>query len=273
MEKYDKYGILKLNKTTGSEWFNKWDNDKSRTIGTETEVDPYDSNFRVTIGKPDYPCYIKGDGALRLRSVEPLSSVRLWVEGPWLNTEMTCYAKKVDDIEAMPDFQMRSRANHLIGGMAYQSVFGNYEVAWGGKDRKVSIAVEVMHPIYKRYLIQKAIEDFPVNAYVGFKQVTRTIEGNKVKVEGWFSSKDKYDQTSWEKQLEFIFTGDNVLVEPTGQNEEYRQLCVDKGDKAANDLSKNTLWLNKSKRCWLRLNYATKFDLRYFSIREIAPLP
>jgi hypothetical protein len=46
---------------------------------------------------------------------------------------MTCYAKKVDDIEAMPDFQMRSRANHLIGRMAYQSVFGNYEVAWGGK--------------------------------------------------------------------------------------------------------------------------------------------
>jgi hypothetical protein len=59
MEKYDKYGILKLNKTTGTEWFNKWDNDKSRILGAETEVDPYDSNFRVTIGKPDYPCYMR----------------------------------------------------------------------------------------------------------------------------------------------------------------------------------------------------------------------
>jgi hypothetical protein len=141
------------------------------------------------------------------------------------------------------------------------------------KDRKVSIAVEVMHPIYKRYLIQKAIEDFPVNAYVGFKMVTRTLEGNKVKVEGWFSPKDKDDQTFCEKQLECIFTGNNVSVEATGQNEEYRQLCVDKAYKVPNNLSKNTSWLNKSKRCWLRLNYATRFDLRYFSIREIAPWP
>jgi len=268
MAEFDKYGIKKLFPSVGLEWFNKWDNDKSRKLGKEVEIDPYDSRFRITTGRPDFNCYVKGDGAVRFRSDVPISSVRLWVTGPWTNTEITVYAKKIG---LMRDMQIRSRSNHRISGVPYQCVFGNYEVNWNGTDGNVNISVEPMHPIYRKYIVTNPITDFPTNKYVGFKQITRTVADNKVLVEGYFNpSLD--DQDKWFKQLEFLFTGTNLTVTTTQKEEQYRQVCIDKGDMVANDLNKSTLWLNPGKQCWLRLNQCTGWNLRYFSVREIAPL-
>jgi endonuclease YncB( thermonuclease family) len=76
--------------------------------------------------------------------------------------------------------------------------------------------------------------DFPTDVYVGFKQITRTVDENKVLVEGYFNPSFN-DQSKWTKQLEFVSTGSNLKVTTTHQEEQYRQACIDKGDKVAND--------------------------------------
>lgn len=253
--------------TGGLEWFNKWDNGIDRILG-DGVTDPYDPNFIYSCGDPNRNLHLNGDGVARFRSDVVCTSARFWVSGPWLNTEMTCQALKIGQ---MIDLQMRSRSNHDIGGMPHQCMFGNYAVNFNGKDGKTTMDVEVMHPIYKRYLVQKAMPDFPVQKYQGYKQVTRTYHGNKVNVEGYLN-KVITDKDDWVKMVEFVFSGSNLHLKPTPEQEIFRKNCIDKGDKVANNLDKNTCWIKKGKRCWLRFNDCTSFNLRYFSIREINPL-
>jgi hypothetical protein len=168
----------------------------------------------------------------------------------------------------MTDIQLRSRSNHLTSGTAYQCVFGDYVVSWRA-DKKITMAVEPMHPIYVRYIVTNTFGGFPQDQYVGYKQVTRTIGGNKVLVEGFINTNG--DRITWVKDMEFTFDGSNVKCTASGINEEYRQKCINQGDKVANDLTKACLWLNPSKRCWLRLNESTGWNLKWYSVREINP--
>ena len=262
----DKYGIKQLFPSVGLEWFNTWDNNQRRKLGKTVEQDPYDSRFSVTSGSPNSDITIIGDGSAQFRSSVPVSNIRLWVQGPWTNTEMTVFTKK---IRLQRDIQLRSRSNHLQSGVPYQCVFGDYLVNYNGTDGNVNISCEPMHPIYKKYIIKKPFTDFPNNEYVGFKQVTRTVDNNKVKVEGYYNTGDK---TLWSKLIEYTFDGTLQAPILTKEEEQYRQKCIDKGDKVANDLRKSMLWLKEGKYCWLRLNESTGWNMRYFSVREIAPL-
>lgn len=259
----DRYGILKLypTKIGGRQWFNKWNNGQSRTL-QEGDKDPYDSKFFLLCGQPNVPLLIDGRGRATVKAYT--SSARLFVEGPWLNTEMTVYAKGVQRLD---DVQLRSRSNHET-----PCSFGNYLAHWHRITKESSIEVESMHPIYKRHLGEKIFAGFPLNRYVGFKQITRTIDGNKVKVEGYMndSDNDSMNQTKWVKQTEFIFDGSITI--PVVKNEPLRLSCVGKGDGIANTNPMKTLYLNQGKWCWIRANNVDQAIFKYFSIREIGSI-
>ncbi len=257
----DKYGINKIykTKTNGLEWFNKWDNGKSRTL-KEGDKDPYDSRLMYTCGSPNVPIFIRGDKT-RVEVTALTSSVRLFVTGPWTNTEMTVYVKTPTD-GSIADISLRSRSNHET-----KCGFGNYEVKYDHPQKEVACEVEPLHPHYKRHLDEHSFEGFKRDRYVGFKQITRTIQSqNKVKVEGWYDSTEMQNQ--WKKLTEYTFDGKNSNLVMTTQSPEMKE-C---GGLTEATLNQRTLWLNKGTWCWIRLNGANQNRIKNYSIREIDPI-
>ena len=100
----DKFGIKEFypTKENGLEWFADWD--KDRTVAYNS-FDPYDYNFGLGSGTG----LIIGDGIASIRSFH--GSHRLFVKGPWLNTEQTVYIRVLPNGTAS-SIQLRSRSNH-----------------------------------------------------------------------------------------------------------------------------------------------------------------
>ena len=248
-------------KTGGLEWYSdKWANGKKRII-KELKYDPYDKQLRFTSGAPKIDLIINGNGTA---SVGKSTSARIYVMGPWLNTEITCYAKVIGKTR---NIQLRSRSNH---DLRTTCGFGNYSVKWGD-GKKVAIEIEPMHPIYTRHLAEKPNNDFVKNKWTGYKQITRTTKDNKVLVQALINASENDNQTGWKLQTQFVFDGKNVKV-TAGKYEPERIQCINKSDCVANDLSKSCLWLKPGKMCWIRADDCDKVDFKSFSIREIDPL-
>ncbi len=274
----DKYGILVKNKTIsgGREWFaDAWSNGTSRDLG-DGATDPFDPKFKYTNGSPDFPLTLDGQGTAKLRATSPITSVRLWVAGPWTNTEMTCYIKRVGICD---NFQLRSRSKHTQTGSP-NCLWGNYEIAWNIFENKVAAEVEVTHPVYDRNLPgQPFSKTIPTDRYVGFKQVTRTVGGNKVLVKGYSNytstqnlSPGNQSQNDWHKDTEYLFDGTNATAVSDPITPDIFTTCGTSGDNLLGNLTANTLWLNPGDTCWIRINNVTGFNLRWFSVREINPI-
>jgi hypothetical protein len=278
----DKYGVTKFysTKTGGLEWYDKWDNGKSRTL-LSNQWDPYDANLGFHYGGAGADVrkmVINGNGIATLpNNMSTSGSQRIFINGPWTNTETTVYLRWRTSI--YKSFQLRSRSNHHgTKNLPYPTVykegpptldcgFGNYMVKWSeGGDNKARVQVEVIHDLYKRDLDLHSYNLPNKDKWTGFKLITRTIN-NTVKVEGYINY-NALDQTNWIKNTEFTFTGSNVHLDPIEPNCTY---CADKGDKISTQLDKNTLWLKPGKWTWIRINGGNDLDLKWFSVREINP--
>jgi len=257
----DKFGVLEINptKTGGLEWFCNWSNNKVRSLN-EGEYDPYDARFAYSCGQPNVTLKIDGEGQAIVTDLT--DSARLFAYGPWLNTEMTVYVK---GRTSLCDVQLRSRSNHQI-----ECGFGNYLVKFHRINKKISIEVEPLHPIYQRHLDEHDFAGYSLDRWFGFKQITRTLpnDDNKVKVEGWFNNSEN-SQKKWKKLTEFTFDGQNTNITLV-KYEPYRQACRDRRDKTANDINKGCLWLNPGQCCWIRINDTQYTRIKRFSVREIA---
>ena len=266
----DKFGI--------KEWFADWDKDR---IVNRNSFDPYDSGFGLANGTG----LMIEEGNARIRAFN--SSHRLYVKGPWLNTEQTIYIRINYDGTAS-SIQLRSRSNHYgIKKLPYTDVgyipkpdssgreimtcgFGNYLVKWGEKQLDfISIELEIIHGLYRRHLIDRPFV-IPKNKYIGFKTVTRTVLNDQVKVEG-YNNLDVSSQSSWEKTIEFLFDGTNAAVTDStlAKHQPYLDYCKDKGDKISGDLNNHQIWNKPSYWNWIRINNAENIDLKYYSVREI----
>jgi hypothetical protein len=276
----DKFGIKEFYPTReyGLEWFALWD--EERTVDRNS-FDPYDFRFGLANGTG----LIIGDGIARIRAFN--ASHRLFVKGPWLNTEQTIYIKVLPNGRAS-SIQLRSRSNHHgilylphpdVGylhnpdGIIEFSTcgFGNYLVLWGEKQLDfVSIELEIMHPLYRRHLLDKPF-DIPKDKYIGFKTVTRTVLNGQVKLEG-YNNLDVSSQSNWKKTIEFLFNGTNAAVTDSTLAENqlsWLHYCKDKGDKISGDLNSHQIWNEPSYWNWIRINNAENIDLKYYSVREI----
>jgi hypothetical protein len=276
----DKFGIKEFYPTReyGLEWFALWD--EERTVDRNS-FDPYDFRFGLANGTG----LIIGDGIARIRAFN--ASHRLFVKGPWLNTEQTIYIKVLPNGRAS-SIQLRSRSNHhgilylphpdvgyldKADGTREMSTcgFGNYLVKWGEKQLDfVSVELEIMHPLYRRHLLDKPF-DIPKDKYIGFKTVTRTVLNGQVKLEG-YNNLDVSSQSNWKKTIEFLFNGTNAAVTDSTLAENqlsWLHYCKDKGDKISGDLNSHQIWNEPSYWNWIRINNAENIDLKYYSVREI----
>jgi len=274
----DKFGISKIYPTAlgGKEWYSNWS--QSRILKTNT-FDPLDPSFGVTCGTgAGQGLYIGGGKA----TWNADSSPRMYVHGPWKNTEQTVYARVRGSVSSI---QLRSRANHhgakdlpypdmgvdpATGKKEFSCGFGNYLVKWGETGLNfVSVELEIIHGMYKRHLIDKPLV-IPKNQFVGFKTVTKNIPGGKIKVQGWNNLTGNH-VTGWKKVIEYIFDGTNAALDSqeSAQDQARIAYCKDKGDKIAGDLNAHQIWTKSSYWNWLRTNNAKDVDYKYYSIREI----
>ena len=281
----DQFGVWKAvaTKAGGKEWFSTlWGNGHPRTLSTNT-FDPDDAQLGFHLGSPSptRTFVINGDGTATMPEAMAAGDTRrIFINGPWLNTEITVYARYRTTRWA--SFQLRSRSNHhgtqnLPSG--YDSTndiscgFGNYVVKWGeAGDNTVSTEVEVIHDLYHRHLDEHTHTLPTANNWVGYKQITRTL-GSEVNVQGWINY-DITDQTKWTKQTEFTFDGTNVVIDTTGHSLNI-STCSNTGDPLyvtpapVADLNGNTRWLTAGKWSWIRINGGDDVDLKFFSVREI----
>jgi hypothetical protein len=262
----DKFGIKMLFPTieNGKEWYSTaWSNGIVRTL-VDGDKDPYDSRFTYGNGKPDN-AGLKIDGTGQAIQTKKNNSARLFVDGPWKNTEMTIYVKGGT---AMADVIFYSRSNHDI-----ECGSGGYLIKWLRENNanKVSAEVEPMHPLYIRNLAEKPFDGINLNAWIGYKQITRTTPDNNVKVEGYINY-DIGNQNDWKKSTEFTF-GENV-GDAVGDQRSNPTLiaCKNKGSPIANNVNKYSSWLNEGQWCWVRTNETKGTTFKFYSIREIKPL-
>lgn len=276
----DKFGIKKFyaTKENGLEWFANWEND--RTV-ERNSFDPYDYRFGLANGTG----LIIGGGKARIRAFN--ASHRLFVKGPWLNTEQTAYIRVNNNGGKATSIQLRSRSNHHgtqyfpyadVGNLPEPDGcsgrntcgFGGYIVKWGETQLDfVSVELEIIHALYRRHLIDIPFT-IPKDKYIGFKTVTRTLQNGQVKLEG-YNNLDVSSQSNWKKTIEFLFDGTNAAVTDSTleEHECWLDFCKDEGDKISADLNNHQIWNKPSYWNWIRINNAKNIDLKYYSVREI----
>jgi len=271
----DIFGVLQLNSTIsgGKTWYStSWNNGVKRKIG-ENEWDPYDNRFGYTNGKG---MIINGDGTATIRDFH--TNHRMYVDGPWLNTEQTIYVLIRGQASSI---QLSSRANHhgvkhlpygwLLTPKAVSCGFGNYSAIWRLHEQRVSVELEIIHDLYRRHLAEKASQPIRPSKWLGFKTVIKTHGGNKIKFEAYNITDGTQD---WTKSTEFLFDGSNapVLDKTIAKFQFNLDYCKDKGDKISGNLNSNQIWNKCGKWNYVRINDAEDVDLKWYSVREIAPL-
>ena len=193
------FGITELYPTIGGgkEWFCNWQSGGLRYINYNA-YDATDSDFGFLIGGSHDHLRV----SCGVCKIKEYSMNRLFVNGPWTNTEMTIYVKVKD--ASTTSIQMRSRANHFgVGLEPYASDaqyvnpgplgvedvmscgFGNYLVRWGQTHpiNFCDVGLEIIHNVYNTGLANAAFT-MTNDVYIGYKQVTRTLANGHVKSRG-----------------------------------------------------------------------------------------
>jgi len=287
----DQFGITELYPTAGGgrTWFSNWQQGLGglRYI-TSDSYDVYDSNFGMRIGGSH-------SGKLGIRcgqcNIKDSAEYRIYVKGPWTNTELTVFAKIKDTTTS--SIQLRSRSNHFALGLEpyadstsyvnpnpqgvpdYISCgFGNYFVRWGQNVNPlgfVDVGIEIIHELYGLGYARVDPYVIPNDEWIGYKTTTRTLENGHVKVEGYNNM--NADKTTWDLATEYEFDGSNATLPPEtlAYWDSFLTYCADKGDNLSGDINAHQIFTGSGLWNWIRINTATKIDLKYFSVREIQP--
>jgi len=286
----DPFGVTELYPTTGGgkEWFCNWQSGSLRYIAPNT-YDATDTDFGTLMGSTHESLRVSCGEA----HIKNYGEYRLFVNGPWTNTEMTIFARIRDT--STSSIQLRGRANHHgVGFEPYADVarevppeespqgvfdinscgFGNYFVRWGQSTNPldfVDVGLEIIHELYTLGHALVDPYDIPNDEWIGYKLVTRTLANGHVKVEGYNNM--NADKTTWTLATEYDFDGSNAPVSAPNLAlwQEFEDYCADKGDMIGGDVNANQLFLDPAKWNFVRINTATRVDLKYMSVREIVP--
>jgi len=270
---FDKWGIKKLYATTtsGREWYNAWDNGISRTL-TAGNQDPYDPTgwFKVTGEGPTAETkpilYIDGNGIATMSGHQP----RMYVYDPelklkWLNTEITVYGKRVSEtvLYRTQGINIGARSNHqdqeknacgvdtYYSRMLYNGI-GNFA-------KELNHPQDVKAPSSRNHLNWLPYgTTMPHNTWIGHKFVIRNVDGGKhVRLEMWRDLNDGLNGGDW--KLMVNYTDEGLWVDPSTPK------CPTTG------LNKIILEANPS--IFIRNTDISSAQYKYFSAREIDPLP
>ena len=164
------------------------------------EADPYDSRFILHGGAETVS--VNGDGTLSpVRSTSKdgyPNSPRLYVYGPWKDTEITIWAKA----SSFDYLQLRGRNDHNT-----ECGFGGYIVVFRSSG-STTIGKEITHPLYSKKTGPGEHFPFTVGKWIGYRAtfIGPQIEGFVNTNGTWVKVVSKIDDGKWpyenEKQVE-----------------------------------------------------------------------
>jgi len=283
---FDVFGSRKLNPTMsgGLEWAStSWNGTPARFL-TEGDRDTYDPRVIIRYGTPDDVLQILGNGEAQVATYT--TSARIFVDGPWTNTEMTIYLFKTNDLK-LDQVTMRARSNHeeacSFGGYVAQFRDTTAAEASPPPEKKSAIEVEVLHPHYRRDLDPEAFTGgLPQSAWIGLKQVTQTsLSTGYVTVKGYVNYNIANQAVNdWALTSQYTINGTNLSPDAGWKDEDEASLAtcpIGTGDGTAakmraEDLSM-FLYTNSGLYNWIRLDGPSNCKVKWFTIRELNPLP
>lgn len=287
----DPFGITKVNPSVGKEWFStsfsqgssrSYNMDAANYIGYDS-IDPEfymnligDSNATINAGE------IEVDGG----------SPRIYVEGPWENTEQTAYIRFSFPTAQPAGMYIHSgaRSNHeVFDGSGNRCGFGRYVAKFDhgrASGPKTACDKEVMHPIHTSEEVDaQPFSGFFTDKWIGIKQITRTIAGSsRVKVEAWVDDTGGLNGGNWVKNSEWTDDG-SIPIDPVDitTNQSFVDACMISDDPytplkvnsqpPASTANLTQVWLDAARHCWWRIENCDKVRFKWMSVREIDPLP
>jgi hypothetical protein len=163
------------------------------------EADPYDSKFFLhgANGDHDIDVRVNGDGTLSPVRSTPKdgypNSPRLYVKGPWKDTELTIWAKA----SSFDYLQLRGRNDHTGSDGSTKCGFGGHIILFRS-DGSTAAFKEITHPLYTKK-ISGGHFTFTKDKWIGYRAtfIGPQIEGF-VNTDGtWVKIVSKIDDGSW----------------------------------------------------------------------------
>jgi hypothetical protein len=204
------------------------------------QADPYESRFILYGGAESVR--INGDGTLSplISSSEDgyPNSPRLYVKGPWKNTEVTIWAKA----SSFDYLQLRGRNDHNA-----QCGFGGYLVIFRSSG-STSISKEITHPLYTKKIPGDHFA-FAENEWIGYK--AKFIDSS---IEGFVNT-----DGTWRKVISAVDTGHWSY-----ENEEQVMKA-----KAKCGTINNEPFTKQQPYNFVRINNGVDVSFKSYTIREI----
>jgi hypothetical protein len=285
----DRFGILKIfpSNDQGWEWFSQWDQGPEREY-TSSQQDEYDPTL-LFLGEGTYHIYGSSGpdaGLLRVNGMYPRIYVRDTPAQPtptpgaglrlWHNVEITFYGKTLSYDPNTPDedwnwagFEAVARTNHYPdsydcgtagygGRMLFKGLFDFEKEISHNADSNKNTRNE---PNGSKQVWQKGM---PLNKWIGYKFVVRNVAGNtRVRLELYLDKTEGKNGGDW---------GDRPVIafeDSAGWSSEKATKC---DERLPGDVLLDPNW-----SVYLRTDALDRpQDLQYykwFSVREIAPLP
>jgi hypothetical protein len=302
MSMKDRFGITQLFPTVGAEWTSNWDNGKERELKNMSSngrkkpfLDPYDNWV-------DLHCHsykeeknwasIDGNGVMKLLGPHP----RLHIHKPldqknlaiWKNTEMTCYAyvpsqgafmsgyyppgSSTFQTATNSQFDLRTRSIHHLehlgrcNGLSYISTINLMKSFHAFRK-------EIVHGYYANQPGTRFI--MPKDKWWGQKFICRDYDNDtKVKLEKYLNLDG--DKVTWTKVGEKLDTGSWAITDKADKDgaKKYIPTCKKKCiDKKPPGPPWNKIILRAGRGAYIRTDFSKDLRFKWFSIREIAPLP
>lgn len=218
-------------------------------------------------------------------------SPRLFIDGPWLNTEVTCYVKAQTGVKYV---HIGSRSSHDRGGSVFDKLnnkcaFGRYNVKFNHYINKVACDKEPMHPfhIQTEQDANTWSQGIGSGVWTGLKTITRTdtsatVSGNfGVRLEGYVDHTEGLSGGTWVKKTEWLDTGSVPIDFNVSGAQTYIDDCkcvVDRQNPLLSISEQNyqralqPVYLDPARQCMIRVEEASGVALKWISVREIPPI-
>ena len=288
----DKFGVSKLYKSVGREWFSNWYSQRSWTSkGFGHEIgsrDPGDSQTFLYCPTDDagFPnsASTTGNGILTLNG----ASLRLLVKKPgsyWNNVEVTTYVRdngKYGTGHSDAVMNISGPSNHDLAYLCNLTGYAYYAtVNSGGREEMLKELLHISNPTGgpDGYSLNKFVvpsnefsAGFPVGQWIGYKLLVQNSNGGKYRrIRYYRDMTNGLNGGDWKLLLDVTDTGNWGVSPDVWKMGEFNDSDCKKSSNKPNNSP--TKILNFSANSIQFRVYHHKVDMKKTSVREIPALP